>query len=425
MVPRNYVHFLLILSELLIMASMIIIIFEYYYRDWNKEIWIGSKILTMKNIMKDNNNNLYPLLSYDTNANYKYSYSYLLQHSGKYCKVNYKKCGILDTYGNIMCIPKEDECPINDLIVDLPSKCDEYYSKGYLISESLLGDKAIYYTNKAINNPIVAKIKNSETVPRYISKENFIFDNDIYEESIDTTPSTSSSGSSGRNYGGGGWGGGGGGGGGGAIGGGGGGFRNLKYGSYEVDDYIKNKFMEVENIDKSFRLIYKNLYIGNYIGFKDYLTLKKYENYDLHNVFFKFFPHKLMAIFGIIFLIVLFGIMIFSITRCFHKDTPNEGYNKEKTKTAKCWIICLYSLIYIISFIYTTIEFSYIYNKDRLCLTKIDADKFIENFLKEVKNTSLLLIFILLILLYIISLGLFIFGWYLSYIYTKRYLELL
>ena len=104
------------------MASMIIIIFEYYYRDWNKEIWIGSKILTMKNIMKDNNNNLYPLLSYDTNANYKYSYSYLLQHSGKYCKVNYKKCGILDTLGNIMCIPESDECPINEVIVDLNSK---------------------------------------------------------------------------------------------------------------------------------------------------------------------------------------------------------------------------------------------------------------------------------------------------------------
>ena len=127
-------------------------------------------------------------------------------------------------------------------------------------------------------------------MPRYISKENFIFDNDIYEESIDTTPSTSSSGSSGRSYGGGGGGGGGGGfGGGGGIGSGGGGFRNLKYGSYEVDDYIKNKFMEVENIDKSFRLIYKNLYIGNYIGFKDYSTLKKYENYDLHNIFLNSF----------------------------------------------------------------------------------------------------------------------------------------
>ena len=130
MVPRNYVHLLLILSELLIMASMIIIIFKYYYRDWNKEIWIGSKILTMKNIMKDNNNNnLYPLLSYDTNANYKYSYYYLLQHSGKYCEVNYKKCGILDTYGNIMCIPKEDECPINDIIVDFLQKVMNIFQK--------------------------------------------------------------------------------------------------------------------------------------------------------------------------------------------------------------------------------------------------------------------------------------------------------
>ena len=34
-------------------------------------------------------------------------YEYLLQHSGENCEENYKKCGILDTSGNIMCIPKE------------------------------------------------------------------------------------------------------------------------------------------------------------------------------------------------------------------------------------------------------------------------------------------------------------------------------
>ena len=46
----------------------------------------------------------------------KYNYDYLLQHSGSSCEAKYKKCGILDTMGNIMCIPEADECPINDVI---------------------------------------------------------------------------------------------------------------------------------------------------------------------------------------------------------------------------------------------------------------------------------------------------------------------
>jgi len=30
-----------------------------------------------------------------------------------------------------MCIPIEEDCPINDMIVDLNSKSNEYISKGY------------------------------------------------------------------------------------------------------------------------------------------------------------------------------------------------------------------------------------------------------------------------------------------------------
>ena len=30
-----------------------------------------------------------------------------------------------------MCIPKEKQCPINDIIVDLENKNNEYISKGY------------------------------------------------------------------------------------------------------------------------------------------------------------------------------------------------------------------------------------------------------------------------------------------------------
>ena len=121
-VPRKYVHFLLIISFLLIMTADIIMLAKRKKVEWNKQIWIGAKILTLKNLIAQNNNNIFPILSISndgkTNAIYNKTYEYLLKHSGEKCEENFKKCGILDTLGNIICIPKEDECPINDLIID-------------------------------------------------------------------------------------------------------------------------------------------------------------------------------------------------------------------------------------------------------------------------------------------------------------------
>ena len=58
------------------------------------------------------------------------SYSYLLENSvkeGEECKEGYKKCGILDSMNNIACMPKNDMCPINYLVITknqtAPSEC--------------------------------------------------------------------------------------------------------------------------------------------------------------------------------------------------------------------------------------------------------------------------------------------------------------
>ena len=118
MVPRQYVHLLLLISELLIIIAMIILIVKGFGKDWKHKIWMGSKILTIEKIMFNNSYRLYPLLSIEPEIRYNYSYEYLLKHSRKNCEENYKKCGILDTYGNVMCIPEKDDCPINDIIVN-------------------------------------------------------------------------------------------------------------------------------------------------------------------------------------------------------------------------------------------------------------------------------------------------------------------
>ena len=122
MAPRKYVHMLLIISELCIIGCCIFMIILYKSDEpWKHKIWIGSKILTLKKLIEVNNYNSYPILGFHPNVTKiesKYNYEELLKHSGKECEINYKQCGIMDTLGNIMCIPDEEECPINEKIVD-------------------------------------------------------------------------------------------------------------------------------------------------------------------------------------------------------------------------------------------------------------------------------------------------------------------
>ena len=82
-----------------------------------------------------------------------------------------------------MCIPKEDDCPINNMIVDLISKSNEYISKGYeyVHIENLPEDYALYYTNKEIDKEITVNYIFSEEIPKYINQDNFNFDNETYD----------------------------------------------------------------------------------------------------------------------------------------------------------------------------------------------------------------------------------------------------
>jgi hypothetical protein len=75
-------------------------IIKYDGAEWDRKIWMGSKLLTLKEMMKDNNNKMYPILEINNDGTkivYNQSYESLLKHSGKECEENYKSCGILDT----------------------------------------------------------------------------------------------------------------------------------------------------------------------------------------------------------------------------------------------------------------------------------------------------------------------------------------
>ena len=83
------IHFLCVVSLLLIIISSIMMISKYDRTDWDSKIWIGSKILTLKKIIPINNNQIYPIVDIHLNGTlvkYKENYESLLKNSYKNCE---------------------------------------------------------------------------------------------------------------------------------------------------------------------------------------------------------------------------------------------------------------------------------------------------------------------------------------------------
>ena len=152
-----------------------------------KNYWLSSKFLSVNEILKKNRYNNFPLLiikSEYENITLNINYDYLLNHSTiDKCEKGFKKCGILDTFGNFMCIENELPCPINEMKVDDKEKENEYKKNGfYSVNLNILPEnKMLYYTNKSIDKEIIVKI--SYNIPKYITKDNLILDDYILEES--------------------------------------------------------------------------------------------------------------------------------------------------------------------------------------------------------------------------------------------------
>ena len=143
---------------------------------------------------------------------------------------------------------------------------------------------------ETITNMTEYDSKFSEEIPRYINEANFIFDKDSYDRyypkgDYDSDGYDYGGYDYGGDYGGGDYGGGG------DVGSGGGGFRNLDdyddeiYGDSKMTNYIYDRFNDDINIDKSYKNIYDNFYVGNYIGFKDISNLNEYINHDLYELY--------------------------------------------------------------------------------------------------------------------------------------------
>ena len=99
------------------------------------------------------------------------------------CIENYKFCGILDTYGNKFCFPKNDACPINDIIIDSSNKESSYISNGYGKYKYGNTNDNLYYKRGNLNSNIIAYwYFNYKSQPKYIDGSNFILDKGAFEE---------------------------------------------------------------------------------------------------------------------------------------------------------------------------------------------------------------------------------------------------
>ena len=152
-----------------------------------KLVYYLSKIATMKNIVKINHNSkLFHHFNSDGNLEgitTKYHRLLSLIIDGK-CKDGYKKCGILDTMGNILCIDNNFDCPINKLIVDLYSNKDEQAYKGMkqIYNENLIYNYKFFYSNNSLDGNSMVSLLFSDDYPRYITINNFIVDKAAYKD---------------------------------------------------------------------------------------------------------------------------------------------------------------------------------------------------------------------------------------------------
>ena len=96
-------------------------------------VYYLSKIATVKNIVRTNHlSQIFNEFDVEGNLegiNINYQRLLDLIEDNK-CKKGYKKCGILDTIGNILCIDETFNCPINQLNVDLKKERNKYLNKG-------------------------------------------------------------------------------------------------------------------------------------------------------------------------------------------------------------------------------------------------------------------------------------------------------
>lgn len=102
---------------------------------------------------------------------YKYSYIQLLVSNNiieknQKCSDGMKPCGKIDSLDNILCLNKDEECPINDIIFDDKSNLEDYTDVELAINNSYY-----HFNNKETNKKIISDLFIFQGDPCYDSEE--------------------------------------------------------------------------------------------------------------------------------------------------------------------------------------------------------------------------------------------------------------
>ena len=320
-------------------------------RNKKEMVYYLSKITTIKNIVKANHQSkIFNDFNEEGNLegiNINYNRLLELITDNDTCKKGYRKCGVLDTLGNILCIDELFDCPINQINVDLKAERNKYINNGSkeIYSENLIYNYQFYYSNKSVNNNIIVSMLFSQNKPNYITISNFAIDTEAYEDLLGELPETNEDSDEKQSF-----------------------DQNVQdviiavisegnslaenalkvvfsLLSFTSNQYMPNERMEEfkkyaeerikeeENItDKYYINIGENAYIKNYIGFQSLEDTEIFMNFDYKKIYKKIFPSNSVIIVSIIFLVlvILFFFAQIEITHIFDEYFENKKSKEEK-----------------------------------------------------------------------------------------------
>lgn len=177
---------------LLISYAILIVLFGLIgqYNDEAKFecIYYMSKMLTIKAIIVNNHRSelLDSFYNSDETTTLPMTYRNLLRlvKDKNECVTNYRPCGILDTYGNVLCVEEFVPCPINKLKITHVNAAEEYLSRNYKTTplNNISTNYQFFYSNEFNKGNGVVMIIKTKDDPKFINVNNFVLDSNTYIE---------------------------------------------------------------------------------------------------------------------------------------------------------------------------------------------------------------------------------------------------
>jgi hypothetical protein len=242
-----------------------------------------------KNISKIYGN--YFVYSNDNRNYFDYFNSYSVEAGGQ-CKETEQKCGILNSNGRILCLPKNENCPLNDFFISVNKL--ENINQNYR-SERVMDNFSgkyyyFYYTNTNIENKIITKFKLSHGLPCMLSSERSWISILTYEKDVDPSCKTSINGKLRDDS-----------------------YTRVQGGDFSLKSLYNDNDIGITETTTSDKTV--ELYFRNYIHIDENCNNQFFEDIEKKGDSFKKTEIKIKILSGITFLLILL-LVIYSILSC-------------------------------------------------------------------------------------------------------------